>query len=81
MRRMRLFIVRKHRYINVHNLVLFVEFSMSQIFLTYDDERGRILTFIAQELRRFSIKRFILQNVLNFINVVTRQKFFFWPTG
>ena len=33
-----------------------------------DDERERVMTFVAQELPKFSIKRFNLQNVFDFNN-------------
>jgi len=33
-----------------------------------DDERKRVMTFVAQELPKFSIKRFNLQNVFDFNN-------------
>jgi len=36
--------------------------------MTNNDERKHITTFITQELPTFSIKRFILQNLLNFSN-------------
>jgi len=41
---------------------------MLKYFLTHNDERERIMTFVAQELPKFSMKRFNLQNVLNFNN-------------
>ena len=52
----------------VHNVVGFMEISTSQQFLTHD-KIELIMTFVAQELPQFSIKRFILQNILKFCNI------------
>jgi len=72
----------------VHNVVGYMESSMLQQFLTHD-KKELVMRFVAQELPQFSIKRFILQNVLDFSNTRSwpiknssmAQTSGSWPTG
>jgi len=52
----------------VYNVGGYVEISISQQFLTHNDERKRIMTFAARELCTILIQWFNLQDVHNINN-------------